>query len=408
MSIPDNKKNQFARATIWSAGVNQYPELDDDNLGRVEEPQKWLDALENIQSHSEAPVTAAEIDEAIQFRSDALPAGINRLISIASASNGYEGFWDRNYRRREWGNRTDQIEYHREEYSGEWILNNQEVVEDGLIQHPYHFWPINTGGGHWNVIFMIFQTTPEHPDEFRLMSSYSIIEPRLSGGKSAMADPDYDMRIAQTAEYVDQMLERFISAYNRVERPGPPSNYERIIWVPKQDPDDDWSSGLRVIQFVWEMLERIQDMETSGIRNFASLLRPTRPYFNPDYVRLSAAGAIAARGLQREDFDARIALARVRRIRPKGRSAGPDSGPFFARGLFAPLALPEVQRIPQRFLDAVNIREIKYGTWGYTTRRELIDRERIPAVLEDSAGRYRARLQKEKDEAEGGNQGGSA
>ncbi|KAI0865217.1 hypothetical protein F4860DRAFT_527930 [Xylaria cubensis] len=389
MSIPDNKQDVFARATVWSAGVNDYIPPEQDNLNRPK-PVKWLDALENIQSHRQAPLTANEIDEAIQFRSDALPAGVNRLISIPSASNGCKGFWDRHYRRPDWGSRGTDLEYEQENYRGEWISNNQMVVEENLIQHPYHIWPINTGKGHWEVIFMVFETTPDYPTEYRLLSRYAIIDPRLSGGK-AEKDDDYDR-----ADFVDQQLERFFMFYPKIKRPGYPPSYERMIFVPRQKEDDHWSSGLRIIQFAWEMLERIQDMETSGIRNIDTLFRPMRPYFNPDFVRLSAAGAIAARGLETENFRARIALTRVREIRPKGRSK--TSERVFARDLFAPLALPAVEKIPQVFLDAVLITEEKFATWKFVTHRDQIDRKEIPGLLESSANRYRAQLEKEEQE----------
>ncbi|KAI0552103.1 hypothetical protein F4679DRAFT_592610 [Xylaria curta] len=394
MSIPDNKQDEFTRATVWSAGVNDYIPPEQDNL-YLPKPVKWLDALENIQSHRQAPVTAGEIDEAIQFRADALPAGVNRLISIPSASNGYEGFWDINYKRPEWG-RGAILEFEKENYESEWIVNNQMVIEDNLIKHPYHMWPINTGKGHWEVIFMVFERTPDHPAEYRQLSRYAIIDPRLSGGKPDTEDGLYGGDNYSRAKFVDQQLERFFMAYPKIQRPGNPESYERMIWVPQQKEDDHWSSGLRIIQFAWEMLERIQDMETSGIRNIHVLFRPMRPYFNPDYVRLTAAGAIAARGLETENFRARITLARVHEIRPKGRSK--KSERLFASDLFAPLALPPVEKIPQLFLDAVSLKEGKDATWKFVTHRDQIDRKEIPGLLESIANRYRAQLQKEEQE----------
>ncbi|KAI1745986.1 hypothetical protein F4680DRAFT_463360 [Xylaria scruposa] len=394
MSTPDNKQDWFATATVWSAGVNDYIPLEQ-NYSNLPKPVKWLDALENIQSHRQAPVTAGEIDEAIQFRADALPAGVNKLISIPSANNGYEGFWDINYRRPEWG-RGDQLDFEKENYGGEWMINNQMVIEDNLIKHPYHIWPINTGKGHWEIIFMVFETTPDHPDEYRLLSRYAIIDPRLSGGKAETGDGYYGGENYSRADFIDQQLERFFGAYPKIKRPGYPPDYERMIWIPQQKEDDHWSSGLRIIQFAWEMLERIQDMETSGMRNIHGLFRPMRPYFNPDFVRLSAAGAIAARGLDTEDFRARITLARVNEIRPKGRSK--TSERVFARDLFAPLALPPVEKIPQLFLDAVTLLEEKHATWKYVTHQDQINRKEIPGLLESIANRYRAQLQKEEQE----------
>ncbi|KAI1753620.1 hypothetical protein F4782DRAFT_529502 [Xylaria castorea] len=141
-------------------------------------------------------------------------------------------------------------------------------------------------------------------------------------------------------------------------------------------------------------------METSGVRNIHALFWPARPYFNPDHVRLSAVGDIAARGLEGEDFRARIALARVHEIRPKGRSKKPEH--LIARGLFAPLALPAVEKIPQTFHDAVLLTEENYAYWKFVIHRDQIDRKEIPSLLESSAGLDRKKRKKKSKGKERG------
>lgn len=58
-------------------------------------------------------------------------------------------------------------------------------------------------------------------------------------------------------------------------------------------------------------------MRYSKIRNIDTLLGSTSPYFDPDYVRLEAAGAIAAQGLRQQEYRGRIVLAKVTAITPK-------------------------------------------------------------------------------------------
>ncbi|KAH8165773.1 hypothetical protein CIB48_g2502 [Xylaria polymorpha] len=355
MAAPAKNEKKLTQATVWSNGVNEYitPE-EDSTLSTVYEPVKWLDALENIQSHREAPVTADEIDESIQFRTDALPPGVSRLISVLSASNGYTELWDQNDKGP--GGSSLDPTYGHDDKVARWIIDNAPAIQGSLISHPYHIWPIRTANNHWEVIFMVFETTPESPDEYGRLSRYAIIDPQLSGGKCDHKLAKSYPELGSRAKFLDEQHELFLSFYrDSISRPGNPQLYERMIWVPKQPMDDNWSSGLRVIQFAWEMLERIQDMETSRIRNIDALFRPMRPYFNPDYVRLTAAGAIAARGLERENFSGRICLARVRDVRPKGY---PRNGRrLVCSDLYSPLALPPIQRIPQLFLDAVNVAE---------------------------------------------------
>ncbi|KAI0443944.1 hypothetical protein F4803DRAFT_574007 [Xylaria telfairii] len=389
------REKYLTQATVWSAGVNEYVTPENDST-TVYEPEIWLDALENIQSYREAPVTADEIDEAIQFRTEALPAGVSRLISVLSASNAYAEFWDETDRGRGGNSTLSALDptYRHDEKVARWIVNNQDVIENSLVNHPYHIWPIKTANNHWEVIFMVFEVTPEFPGEYRRLSRYAIIDPQLSGGKCDTKTAKSYPELGNRAKFLDEQHEQFISIYSdKIRRPGNTEAYERMIWVPKQPMDDNWSSGLRIIQFAWEMLERIQDMEISGIRNIDSLFRPMRPYFNPDYVRLTAAGAIAARGLERESFSARICLARVRNVRPKGYYG---KRRLVCSDLYNPLALPEVEKIPQLFLDAVNISEAQYLDWRFVTRRELVDRGDIPGLLEDSAERYRAKFRKDK------------
>ncbi|KAJ8116331.1 hypothetical protein ONZ43_g4468 [Nemania bipapillata] len=192
MSAPDNK--QFARATVWSDGVNQYtslgqnPSLDDadDNMdsevGVDGETDRWLNALENIQSSRTAPVTADEIDEAVAFRSDALPSSINSLIAIRSASAGYPGLWNSDYRNPAWGNiihLEDDIEAER----SEWLDANTERLREHFYECPYHIWPIDTGG-HWEVIFMVLEKDDEHPTQYRKLIAYAVVDPLVSGGLS--------------------------------------------------------------------------------------------------------------------------------------------------------------------------------------------------------------------------------
>ncbi|KAI0459996.1 hypothetical protein F5B21DRAFT_523882 [Xylaria acuta] len=403
MSIPERKQHMFTTATVWSTGgsngINDYVPPERDFLTSVSGPERWVSALENIQSHREAPLTADEIDESIQFRADALPAEINKLIFIPSASTGWDGFWNKDQRPPGGWSSGMGRDADKESYESHWLVNSWERMEKFLVKHPYHIWPINTGG-HWEVIFMVFETAPDHPTEYRRPSCFAIVDPRLSGGKAEKRSEEYER-----ADFCNQQLQRFFSIL-RVNQVGRLGQYERMIWVPKQQDDDNWSSGLRVIQFVWEMLERIQDMETSGIRNIDALIRPMRPYFNPDYVRLSAAGAIAANGLDTEGFRGRICIARVREIRPKGRPEGAVRQ--FADGLRCPLALPKVERIPQEFLDRARLRQMDVATWKYVTHREQLDRDGVPALLEDSADRYRTKLQKEKEaEKEKGKQRGA-
>ncbi|RYC64674.1 hypothetical protein CHU98_g1546 [Xylaria longipes] len=392
--IPEDRRNFLATATVWSTGVNEF--LSPGDKTTVGEPVKWLDALENIQSSRDTPLTADEIDEAIQFRAEALPAGVGKLISILSADSFGPGFWDKDHIGPHWTLYKD-VATNREHYTNQIMANNNEVISENFITHPYHIWPIQTTGGQWKIIFMVFETTPTHPTIYRRFSRYAIIDPRLEGGVADRRDADYDPEKYNVFYYIDQIITTFMST-NRLDGPDRWSEHQHAIWVPKQRDDDDWSSGLRVIQFVWEMIERIQDMETSGIRNIDALFRPMRPYFNPDYVRLSAAGAIAARGLERQDFRARICLARTREIKPKGRPQ--NAAELYSRDLAPNLALPPIQKIPQKFLDMATLMEEQYATWKYVTQRDLIDRENIPGLLHDSAERYKAQYEKEKEEKE--------
>ncbi|KAI0100733.1 hypothetical protein GGR51DRAFT_575220 [Nemania sp. FL0031] len=355
MSIPVDKADTFARATVWSHGVNQYTPLDQDKLeggtgisidqsltsDNVKDSDTWLNALENIQSSWKAHVTSNEIDEAVTFRHDALPASINKLLCVHSANSGPHGFANQSYENPEWGNPAeDEIQERIEQDGDDFIRDHGDELKEKLHKYPYHLWPVNTGG-HWEVIFIVLEKTGNDPDTYSRVFGYAVVDPLVSGGKA----DDYSEVNARSKFINTRLNEIFQDSHSTTQRP----NFfecERNIWVPKQS--DNWSSGLRAIDFIWEILRRIQDMETSGLRNLESLFRPMRPYFNPEYVRLEAAGAIAARGLKTVDYQARIVLARVNGILPKIKE---DTQPRDVRELMAPYPQPNIELIPQTFLD---------------------------------------------------------
>ncbi|TGJ81135.1 hypothetical protein E0Z10_g7622 [Xylaria hypoxylon] len=350
MSASTPRADNLVAATVWSNGVNRYTGLGDAEIDRMIPPEKWLNALENIQSSRTAVVTADEIDEAVQFRSDFLPAEINKLISIHSASSFFHGMWDINHQNPKYGNNPNKIIDDREQELDEWVPGNSDVAREHFYECPYHIIPINTGDNHWSVIFIVLEKTKvaletyqdpavDTPSYYTQIVDYSIVDPRVSGG---IADPAVDAYAETRGNFIEERLDA-VFKFCRIGSTRPETELRRPIWVPRQEDNDNWSSGLRVIDFIWEMLRRIQDFESSGAQNRESLFRPMRPYFDPDYVRLDVAGAIAAMGLQRQDFRARITLAQVDMVIPQAGTDGLRTGDT-PRRLWGPLARPQIPR----------------------------------------------------------------
>ncbi|GAW18942.1 hypothetical protein ANO14919_084260 [Xylariales sp. No.14919] len=401
MFPPYRRPDASVTADIWSNRVTRYTNPPDDRLDIQDPTGRWVDALENIQSFRNAVLTADEIEEAILFRYDFLPANISKLIYIHSAESGFAGMWDIDHQPPKYGNNpNNKLEDQKQELD-EWITSNIDVLQESFHKHPYHIMPINTGGNHWEVIFIVMEKSKRdvdvgNPAIYTQLAGFSIVDPRVSGGK---ADPLVDIE-AQTHARNVFINERLGGIFRRCQLHTKSDDgndkVERMIWVPKQEVNDNWSSGLRIIDFVWEMLRRIQDVESSGIRNTESLFRPMRPYFDPDYVRLDAAGAIAARGLQDRDFRARVCLTQVNRVLLETEDMGIETSPIPAQDLRSSLARPPVQMIPQEFLGRTrnNLRD-KLDHQS-TTDHDPVFYEATVKLLEGLTKRYKARLENGK------------
>ncbi|KAJ8131432.1 hypothetical protein O1611_g2192 [Lasiodiplodia mahajangana] len=383
MSIPADRQDTFARATVWSHNVNQFTSLEQDRLeggtgvvisenltsDNVKDSDKWLNALENIQSSRTAIVTGDEIDEAIQFRFDALPDNIKRLIYMLSANSAHHGLWDKDHYPR---TAVDDVEDAMQEEFDNFIERHGARLEKILRSYPYHLWPINAGG-HWMIVFVVLEKSESNPEIYNRLAGFAIVDPWLSGGKTFPGEDDYDEESYRRSNFVSSILNSMLGCARLETNHDDYVRNERRIWVPTQEADDNWSSGLRVIDFVWEMIRRIQDMELSGIRNIDSLFRPMRPYFNPDYVRLDAAGAIASRGVRWVGYQGRIVLARVNAISSRTRQ---DKRPRDPRDLMAPLPSHQAENIPQKFLEG-----------GISDLERTLDAFKFTAPVQNASGR---------------------
>ncbi|KAI3321965.1 hypothetical protein HD806DRAFT_545629 [Xylariaceae sp. AK1471] len=365
MSVPRDKESTFARAAVWSDGLNDYTEPEWNEFESVVSPTtQWVPALERIQAYREAFLTAPEIDEAVAFRENFLPTEVKKRVNIFSAESGYPRLWNPNYR--DFFSRTLKEDKRpnaadENQIFEKYMADNVMTLKETFSAHPYHMWPINTGD-HWEVVFVVLKKSDEDSDEYDTLSAFTVVDPRLPGRKP---DPE-DAEGQDKADIIIYRLGRMFELCD-IGSKEDYFNLERLIWVPEQGKGDNWSCGLRAIWFVWEILIRLQDMETSGIRDTNMLFRPMRPYFNPDYVRLDAAGAIAARGLNSEDFRARIAVARVTRIVPKPQTS---SNPQFNPDQLTPKQNPPVEKIPQEFLrDASISSRVKISSHPFSAHR---------------------------------------
>jgi hypothetical protein len=365
MSVPRDQEVPFTSATVWSDGLNDYTDPEWDDFDCVAPPiAKWVPALERIQTHREAAVTAPEIDEALTFRYHYLPAEVKRCVNIFSAESGYPRLWNPNYRDfSPWSMDQDKMPDPTEENKKfeKYLTDNEESLKQIFSVHPYHMWPINTGN-HWEVVFIVLTKSDEDSKEYDMLSAFTVIDPRLPGRKPSPEDVEAQEKAVEVIDRLGSIFE-FCGLWYK----GDHLNLERLIWVPEQKKGDNWSSGLRAIWFVWEMLIRLQDMETSGVRDIDMLFKPMRPYFNPDYVRLDAAGAIAAGGLRSEGFKGRIAVARVTRVTPKPQTS---NNPTFLPDMLASARSPPVEKIPQEFLgDASRSSRVKISSHPDSARR---------------------------------------
>ncbi|KAI0205142.1 hypothetical protein F4808DRAFT_456138 [Astrocystis sublimbata] len=416
---PNDYEKSFTAATVWSKGANKYLSQDEGTHLQPMHSQAprmpiCINALENMQASWNRHTTAMEIDEAIRFHLQSLPESVCNLISIRSGSMAFRDFWDME---ENWGHGQ---EGDSEERGNEWLSANRgrpgdvrykkdgtprrtQHIETRLMQYPYHIWPINTGD-QWEVIFIVMEKN--HPEnyrkdekeqDYRLLYRWSNVNPRVSGGRQNPSDGDYSREENRRQAFIADRMKQIFSVCGKIQDPPVPwDKAQRMIWVPKQPEGDDWSSGLRVIQFITEMIDRIFDIESSGVRDVEKLFKPMKNYFDPHYIRMRSAGAIAANALEQASWRARIVVAPVRFLRPEHMDENEDD--FEARGLRNPMLKPELEKIPQRYIETVEIDEADEfeSHWKFVTHREKIDYEKIPALMEENARKYRQRLEEEK------------
>ncbi|KAI8627663.1 hypothetical protein F5Y19DRAFT_486604 [Xylariaceae sp. FL1651] len=290
----------FATGTIWSDGVNEF--TPSNGNGNSEKPY-WLPALENVQSSREASVTAAKIDEALSFRYRFVPDEFRHLI---------------------------------------WLFPASYVACQYRRPLAVHFIVLVRS---WTGSQLLF-------DRFAYFSFINPLFPASSADLRYNSQQQIEDAHKARADMEDIIWRHEISSIVSDKRLG-----AREIRLPRQH--DNFSSSLRAIWAAWELLLRIQDLETSsvrdsaGIRVYDELFRPMRPYFDPDYVRLDVAGCIAARALQEEDYEARIVVARVDRVKPEPRDTRFNLDGWVAAYELEPLGTREpLQQVPQYFLKA--------------------------------------------------------
>ncbi|KAI1360277.1 hypothetical protein F5Y08DRAFT_343843 [Xylaria arbuscula] len=415
-------KATFKPATVFSNGVNTFWNEEHHPHENFNDPSAWVDALENVQSSPTATVSADEITQAALFRWDFLPQQFKRLITVHIPTAMYWGAWDHRFVR----GKNKYAQDFAERLDSDWeefLIANNEALIKNFAKSPYHILPIWTGEGHWNLIFIVLQKSrhgtteykistgqelaqdeEDQTSEFQRLVAYAVVDPKTSGDKLHKDDDSPSSYYEkERARHIDGRLYNLFNSCNLIsaDAQGHHRDCERRLWVPKQEATDNWSSGLRVIDTMWELFRRITDMEMSGLRNVESLFRPMRPFFDPYYTRLDVAGAIAAQALRNQSFRARIVLAQVTAINPKSVPDQEELNPILPRGDWTSRPWPAVEKIPEKFLERTSddpTGNLANPGWYAQQNKD----EGMPELLADIGERFKAGVLEAKKKGEEG------
>ncbi|KAI0153045.1 hypothetical protein GGR57DRAFT_154312 [Xylariaceae sp. FL1272] len=163
----------------------------------------------------------------------------------------------------------------------------------------YSIWPINVHLGHW-VLVVLHKEQRRNPKEKKVEWSQIV--------QMAIIDPARNHSYHRTVEsQLRRLLERGLGC-------GFADGYERKVWTPFQH--DKTSCGPRAYQAGKTIMDFIQELHEKGIGYNECLWSDHSGWFNEDFVRSEMMGRNAWRIVKDYNYNARIAVEIVHRVKP--------------------------------------------------------------------------------------------
>ncbi|TGJ79257.1 hypothetical protein E0Z10_g9509 [Xylaria hypoxylon] len=169
----------------------------------------------------------------------------------------------------------------------------------------YSILPVCTDSDHWVLVVLHKERRPTGPGnkiEWSHIAQVAVLDPYRDSARMRMVDERMQAWLKQAGKFT----------YS--------NNYRRVVWIPMQK--DTTSCGPRAYWHAKQLLDRLLELHESGVDYSDYVWKDLSGWFNEDFVRGEMAGRCAWDGVRAMDYNARISIECVNRVkeydRPKG------------------------------------------------------------------------------------------
>jgi hypothetical protein len=182
----------------------------------------------------------------------------------------------------------------------------RRLLFEAIREREYVFWSINSegDGDRWVTLIMHIEKS-KYSNCFDRVSDFAIVD--------ASRDPAAGVRVARVEARVRHIFALGDITFNE--------SALRRIWVPPQEEDKGWESGLRSFQLVKQLLFRITDTHCKQLEyDDDHFFEATSGWLNVDFLRHEMIGLAAERCNDAVGWSCRYALEPIAGISDPDRS----------------------------------------------------------------------------------------
>ncbi|KAI1419188.1 hypothetical protein F5Y12DRAFT_284933 [Xylaria sp. FL1777] len=163
---------------------------------------------------------------------------------------------------------------------------------------PFSIFPICTNSNHWVLVIMckdLRETGKDGQKEWSHVTNVAILDPYRQGPRMKMVDDRLRRWLMEAGDFT----------YGK--------DYQKIVWVPLQK--DGTSCGPRAYWNAKQLIDRLLTFFEAGIEYSQVLWNDLSGWFNEDFVRGEMTGRCAWAAVRAMDYNARMAVECVNRVR---------------------------------------------------------------------------------------------